>query len=440
MTKPSETQRQWLHIAACSFALLLPWLNASWAFALAMTAFIHNILLLPRYAPWLFHRNERLTQGIGAYPLMVAILILLFPDQLHVVGCVWGILAFGDGFSNLIGRNLPLVFLPWNPEKSLGGTLAFTIMGSLAGCFFLWWIGPTGTLAHLFIVAFIASLFSALFESVPAPWDDNITVTITAAVLTSFCLPLNFSFYTGETTLMWFGTAVALNIIIAVIAKMMGWVSGGGAIGGLIIGTLVLVMGGIDFFLLLISFFLLATLATRIGFHEKALMGGAQENQGKRGAKHAAANCAVPLLAAVLFGWFDGADPWLAIFYCGAVATALSDTVSSELGQLFGRNPFMPGSFQLATPGTPGAISIEGTLWGMGAAALFAGLACIMQTISLNALPAVMMGAWIGFFSESYITAKWKEEGVDVNNEWMNTLNTIIGGSIAVAIVFLTQP
>ncbi len=439
MTALSETRRQWLHIAACSFALLLPWLNASWAFALAMTAFIHNILLLPRYAPWLFHRNERLTQGIGAYPLLVATMILVFPGQLHIVGCVWGILAFGDGFSNLVGRNLPLSPLPWNPEKSWGGALAFTVMGALAGSFFLWWIGPESTVKHIVLVACIASLFSSLCESVPAPWDDNITVTVTAAVVTALCWPLDASLYSEPTTLMWFGMATALNLAIAIIAKMMGWVSGGGAIGGLIIGTLVLMMGGVDFFILLIAFFVLATLATRIGFHEKALMGGAQENQGRRGAKHAAANCAVPLAAAILYGSFNGADDWLAIFYCAAVATALSDTVSSELGQLFGRNPFMPGSFQIATPGTPGAISVEGTLWGMGAAVLFAILACTTQTISFNALPAVAIGAWVGFFGESYITAKWKEEGVDVSNEWMNTLNTIIGGGAAVAIVFLTQ-
>ncbi|MBZ0258882.1 DUF92 domain-containing protein, partial [bacterium] len=215
--------------------------------------------------------------------------------------------------------------------------------------------------------------------------------------------------------------------------------SGGGAVGGMIIGTLILTMSGIDFFLLLIAFFLLATLATRIGYHDKAMMGGAQENQGRRGAKHAAANCAVPLFAAMLFGWFEGADAWLAIFYCGAIATALSDTASSELGQLLGRNPFMPGSFQLASPGTPGAVSVEGTLCGMGAAIIIASLACLMQTIPLNALPAVALGAWVGFFMESYVTANWKEEGVDVSNEWMNTLNTIIGGSVAVAIVFVTQ-
>ncbi|MBI1390548.1 MAG: DUF92 domain-containing protein [bacterium] len=437
--RSNETTRQWLHVAACSFALLLPFLPAPWAFALAASAFVHNILIMPRYAPRIYHESERLTEGIATYPLMVAMLILLFPDRMDYVACVWGVLAFGDGFSNMAGRRFPLAHLAWNPQKSLGGFLAFGFMATLAGGFFLWWAGPEISLFHLIMVAWFTAWFSAVFETLPLPWDDNITVTFAAALAVSLLWPLDFSLQAQTAGLNWWGIAMAINLLLAAAALSAGWVSGAGALGGLVIGTVIFVMGGMDFYLLLVLFFVAASVATRLGYHEKTSMGAAQENHGRRGAKHALANCAVPLLASLMFGLTDGADFWLAIFYCGALATALSDTISSELGQLYGRNPFMPGAFRIVPPGTPGAISIEGTLCGMAAALIFAASAFIMQTISLNSLPAVMLGAWIGFYAESHIAAYWKNQDIEVNNEWMNLLNTLLGGCMAVVIAYLTQ-
>lgn len=438
MKPGAETQRQLLHIAACSFALLLPFLSTAWAFALAAFAFIHNILLLPRYAPHLFRAGERMTHGISAYPLMVMVLILMFPDRLNMVGCVWGILSFGDGFSNLAGRKLPLAPLPWNPKKTWGGLIAFFVAGASAGWFFLWWIGPVPSLLHLAFVATAAAAAAAMLESVALPWDDNITVTLTAAATAAMCWPLDFALYSEPTSLSWRGMALAINLVFAAGALSARLVSVGGAAGGLVIGTLLLIHGGIDFYLLLLTFFTLCAIATRIGFHEKSLMGCAQDNKGRRGAKHALANCLVPVLAALGYGLTEGADLWFALLYCGSVATAFSDTISSELGQLLGRSPFMPGTFHLTSPGTPGAISVEGTLCGMAAAALLAGLAALMQTIPLDAAPAVMIGAWIGFYAESYIAARWMEEGVEISNEWLNLLNTAIGGLLTIILAYLT--
>src|SRR5204862_449016 len=67
--------------------------------------------------------------GIVFYPAAVLALILIFNWHIAIAAVVWVIMAFGDGFATLIGRALPLWRLPWNREKSMGGSIAFLLFG-----------------------------------------------------------------------------------------------------------------------------------------------------------------------------------------------------------------------------------------------------------------------------------------------------------------------
>jgi len=437
MTPSSERKRQWVHISCALFALTLRYLPPSWAFLFAFTAFIHNILLLPKYAPQLFREREHLLQGVAAYPLMVALLILFFPERLNLAGGAWAILAFGDGFSNIIGRKWPIARIPWNPKKSFGGSTAFVVMASLGAYAAMMWIGPVPFRAHIFFVAVSASAAAAFFETLPLAWDDNVVVTLVAAAILPMAWEINLANSPTSLTAGWWALALLINVGVASFAWWIGLVSSTGALGGTVIGTAILAMGG-DLYILLLIFFFLASLATRVGYYEKEALGIAQEEGGRRGAKHAIANCALALLAAVLIGATDGADAILYVFYCAALATALGDTTSSELGQVYGRNPFLPTTFRRVQPGFSGAISIEGTLCGMGACFLFALISFALSVISFHCIPAVTIGSWLGFYAESYIAALWSEEGVELDNEWMNFLNTLLGGVLAIIIAALT--
>lgn len=434
-----ETTRQVVHIGCAGFAFALKFLTAPWAFLLAIMAFVHNIFFLPKYAPDLFRGKESVSQGIALYPLMVALLIMLFPHRLNFACAAWGILAFGDGFATLIGKRYPICKIPWNPNKSLGGLFGFIGFGGFGAFLLLAWMGPIPSLQHLLFVAFGAATIAGIFESMPLPWDDNLVVTLVAAVFVPICWSIDWTAQTETIPGAWWGIALLVNFIAAGLAWILGHVSSSGATASMLIGTIILSMGGISLFLLLLLFFILASAATRMGINEKALFGLAQEDAGQRGAKHAVANSSLALLAVILIGSTRGADIYLVVFYCGAVATALADTVSSELGQLFGRNPFMPTTFRIVPPGTVGAISIEGTVWGMLSGMLLALVAFIVQAIPLDLVPAVTVGCWIGFYTESYIGSVWNENGIEVNNEWMNILNTFVGGTVAIAIGMVTM-
>ena len=98
-------------------------------------------------------------------------------------------------------------------------------------------------------------------------------------------------------------------------------------------------------------------------------------------------------------------------------------------------------SAHLLSSGSTGycrAISVEGTLCGMGAVFLLSVVALLLSVVSVQAFPAVVLGGWFGFYMESYVGAYWTEEGEDVSNEWMNILNTFLGGTLALIIAYLT--
>jgi uncharacterized protein (TIGR00297 family) len=169
-------------------------------------------------------------------------------------------------------------------------------------------------------------------------------------------------------------TAVAVNAALAGVSLAAGAVNLSGVIGGLVVGTAILFFGGWGSFGILVLFFVLGSAATKLGYRRKAALGVAQEDKGRRGARHALANCGAGAAAAIIYYVGMPTDyvlwEWPLVALAGAFATALFDTVSSEIGQLYGRHPFLITTLKRVPVGTDGAVSAEGTLAGLAAGLL----------------------------------------------------------------------
>jgi uncharacterized protein (TIGR00297 family) len=81
-------------------------------------------------------------------------------------------------------------------------------------------------------------------------------------------------------------------------------------------------------------------------------------------------------------GWSHSVTPAAAcrghapqIGFVASFCSKLSDTVSSEVGKAYGKTTYLVTTFELVPRGTEGAVSLEGTAAGVGAAAVFSGLA-----------------------------------------------------------------
>lgn len=220
-----------------------------------------------------------------------------------------------------------------------------------------------------------------------------------------------------------------VNALAAGTAYRLGTVNRGGALTGLLLGTLVYGTTGPRGFVLLIAFFVLGTAATKLGYWRKHQAGIAQEEGGARGWPHALANAGGPALLAVGSVLLPHRELFL-IGFSGALATAAGDTTSSEIGKAYGRRTVLLTSFRAVPRGTTGAVSLEGTLAGIGASFLIAMLAAAQGLVSSGMWIWVGLAGFVGFMLEGYVGAAFESRGL-VNNEQVNFLNTLMGAGAA---------
>ncbi len=237
-------------------------------------------------------------------------------------------------------------------------------------------------------------------------------------------------------------TAALVNAAIAAASYLAGAVNAAGVVGGFAVGFVILYCGGWGAFAVLLFFFVAGSAATKLGYSKKASIGVAQEDKGRRGAKHALANCGAPALAAVIYwagkGDGSGGMNWAMAAFAGAFATALFDTMSSEIGQLYGKHPFLITTLRPVPVGTDGAVSLEGTAAGLLAAAVMAAFGAALGLYGWLAAAFVAAGAFVGTTFESIIGALGSAKRL--NNELLNFLNTVVGGAAAGVLSFFFAP
>jgi len=199
-----------------------------------------------------------------------------------------------------------------------------------------------------------------------------------------------------------------------------------------VLGTIILVCAGWQGWVLLLLTFGAAVVASRLGLRRKEQLGIAEERGGRRGAGNAFANTGVAAFAALMAALTYAHDPALLGFTAALVAGA-SDTVASEIGKAWGRRTFLLTTLRRVPPGTSGAMSIEGTLAGVGSAALLALAAWGLGLVELSDVWVVVAAATVGSLVESALGATLEERGV-VNNDVLNFINTSVAAFVAIKV------
>ena len=423
----AEWARKAIHAGSGLFALSLRWVDWRVAAAVALAALLFNLFVMPHVGRGIYRDpSRRRDPGIVAYAAMVlALLVLLRDHYVTIAAAVWAMMAFGDPAAAIAGRLLRGPTLPWNRAKTWIGLAAGWAAGATAAILVFRFVSarPLEPLPAVLLVA--GAAVYAFLESVRAGIDDNLVAAIPAAlVLVQLGRwpegPLA-PFHEGSWGRIL--TALAVNVAVALVTWGVGVVSRSGAVAGAIVGFLVLCYGGWPAYALLWAFFLAGTVATKWGYGVKREAGVAQADRGRRGAAHVVANCAVPVAFLAL-----GAP---AAAFAGAIAAALADTLATEVGTLYGRNPRSPLSLERVTPGTRGAVSAAGTGAALAGATAIALVAWILGWISRDLLLAVLLGGFVGAFSESLLVDVARRAGGRVDHEFSNAFNTFAGGLAA---------
>ncbi|HEV8131723.1 MAG TPA: DUF92 domain-containing protein [Acidobacteriota bacterium] len=426
----SEDRRQLEHLAPLFFAFLLKYINWYVALALAVAAIFYGAFVSPLWGT--SRPGEPRISGKFHYAVAVLFLLLLFRRRIEYAAAVWGVLAVGDSLSNTLGRRWGKARLPWNPEKSWLGSLIFLVSGMAAFLILFGWFQGLQTIvaSRAILLALIVSLGCTLVESLPALIDDNLLIGFMGA----FLVLLGDTVLAGEPRPLGFwGTALLINGALAALVYLLGLVTLSGAVVGLACGALIYWGAGWRSFLLLFLFFVWGTASTRVRRARKEAMGIAQENRGRRSARHAVANCLVGSLLSLgaAFGG-DSVLLWKAAIL-GAFATAVFDTVSTELGQAFGRTPILIPTGKRVPPGTEGAVSLEGTALGLLAAVTLALAAWLSHYLAFEFAMVAVTAALVATTVESWIGAG-TESRHPMKNELLNFYNTALGAGLAAGI------
>ncbi|MFC7202519.1 DUF92 domain-containing protein [Haloferax namakaokahaiae] len=369
-------------------------------------------------------RKDGRLNGLAGFALAATGLALLatiprvkLPMSIFVASVL--MLAYGNLGAKLVGERFADDFL------TTAGFVAGAFLAGTFGQVAVASISNTPPLLPRFaFLAVLGGLLAALLRTTLYERDDPLVMVSIAFVLWGVQL------LAGPVSTLEAAFGIGLTVALGYAAYAIGTASIAGMLTGVFLGLLATALGGIGWFVVLISFFGIGGLATKFRYDQKESRGVAEENEGARGTGNVLGNSAVSLVAVVgfattqTFGHELGANLFVLAF-AGSVAAAMSDTLSSEIGGLFD-NPRLITSFERVQPGTDGAVTWQGELAGIVGAAIVAGLALVLLPLpSQLAAAAVLAGGVVGMTVDSLLGAT--VEGAGLGNQAVNFLATLAG-------------
>ncbi len=193
--------------------------------------------------------------------------------------------------------------------------------------------------------------------------------------------------------------AIIVMGVLAVISYKKNLVSKSGLVAAFSLGFSVWFLTSWAWFSVLLLFFLVTALFTKVKYNRKRQFGAAQEKGGARDWVHVLANGGLPLTFVIVYfllvyvfpqpgyGGMDvGATPLIIapIFFSaflGAVATATADTLATEIGLLNPTHPrLITKPWKSVPPGTSGGVSLIGWVATAGGALMIGGIAAIFAS------------------------------------------------------------
>ncbi|WP_330631751.1 DUF92 domain-containing protein [Halocatena halophila] len=286
--------------------------------------------------------------------------------------------------------------------------------------------------AKLLFLAITGGLFAALLRSVLPDRDDPIiilSVTFALWILNGIVPAISTSYVL---------IALAVTIAFGYLSYALETASITGMLSGVVIAFVTIVLGGFEWFAVLIAFFGGGGLVTKFRYETKRDRGLAQDNEGARGGGNVIANSLVALLAVLgnATAEFIGLSPSVFVLaFAGAVATAMSDTLSSEIGGLYGP-PRLITTLKPVAPGTDGGVTLQGFFAGIAGAGVIALLSIgLFDSVTIAGSLIVVAAGTIGMLVDSLLGATI--EGAALGNMGVNFLATLSGGLSALGLTLL---
>jgi len=306
-------------------------------------------------------------------------------------------------------------------------TAGFVVAGVAAG--FVGFLASAAVLdvaTSLPLVVFLVTtgaLAGALLRTVLFERDDPLVLLSVGLLLWLFA-DLSIAVSTRR-----IAVALGVMVLLGYLSYALETASLPGMLTGVLLGLLTIVVGDYGWFVVLVTFFGVGGLSSKLRYETKVQRGIAEPNDGARGSGNVLANSLVALFAVIA----HAASPRLPavpnevflFVFAGAVAAAMSDTLSSEIGGLFDR-PRLITTLEVVEPGTDGGITWQGVLAGVAGAGLIAGLCALFFDVGLAGVALIVGAGVAGMLVDSVLGALIEDRFV--GNQGVNFLATLAAG------------
>lgn len=199
--------------------------------------------------------------------------------------------------------------------------------------------------------------------------------------------------------------------------------------GGLL-GMVIFWGAGFTCLALLASFFILGSGATAWKLSAKKQAGLAESRSGRRDAGQVLANAGVAAILALLAKCCANAADMAQLMIASAFSAAAADTLSSELGNVYGKRYYHILSFRKMQRGANGAISLQGCIAGITGSTIIALVYAWGTGWNAQQFLIIIVAGTAGNIADSVLGLTLENKGLLTNN-MVNFLNTVAGAVTA---------
>jgi len=224
-------------------------------------------------------------------------------------------------------------------------------------------------------------------------------------------------------------------IMVALLSVWLGKLSLAGGLTAVTLGALIFLGTGVEGLTYIGIFFVAGVIATVYSRSKIRIRSG--EPDLPRTTSQVLANGGLASLLSLCAIFFPEAKDLLVFLIACSLSSAIADTLSSELGVIYGSRHYHSLTFKKDARGADGVISAEGTLIGVGAGLL---IALPYQFLFYRDFPfwMVVVAGAAGNYADSVMGALLERKGI-IGNNTVNFLNTCTGAAVGYALSMLAK-
>mmetsp|Transcript_9977 Transcript_9977/g.23816 ORF Transcript_9977/g.23816 Transcript_9977/m.23816 type:complete len:319 (-) Transcript_9977:297-1253(-) len=206
-----------------------------------------------------------------------------------------------------------------------------------------------------------------------------------------------------------------------------------GIIHSWFLGSSIYAAFGLKGYSLVCLYFIVGSAVTKLKIVEKEALGIAEARSGRRspwsvwGSGLAGLLCAFAAMLTSDFNFWQ-------VGFVASFASKLSDTVSSEVGKAYGKTTYLATTLQVVPRGTEGAVSLEGSLAGVGSAVLFVAAAFALGQIDPQGAAFCVAAAVAANYFESCLGATSQASAPWLTNDVVNMIQITVAAATALGL------